>query len=233
MSNETAIAALLEKGLGAYGQGQLDKAVESWNRVLEMEPSNQTALDYLESAGFSIPYKDNVIELTEHRPTSLADELKALLKVQKYSEALKRLLSAKRDSPQDASLGRAIRRVKDKYIVVLVRDLGKLDQTVTLTTARNVLEELNLSEDTQTIVGLIDGESSIGDIIHSSVLEKHTTLKALVELRARGLIQLKSSDFSLPMAVAGSRGQEVSLVAVSLTGSRIRRNLQIRYTCLH
>lgn len=43
---------LLDTGLNHYGRHEVDKAVDCWRQVLEVEPGHEQALDYLEAAGF-------------------------------------------------------------------------------------------------------------------------------------------------------------------------------------
>ncbi len=250
MAKKSSIENLLEEGLGAYGHGNLEKAIESWRLVLELEPGNAMALDYLKSAGVEIDFSQsatssseesdyvytslskqysydepppdlktpgtlilrskgkaeinggNVIRLSEHRPVSLTERIKPLLKDNRYVEALDLLYTAKRENPQDVAIGRAIQHVKDKYVLVLIEGLGPLDQLVALNTARNVLDELDLCDASRRLTQLIDNETSIGDLINASMLQKHIALAALSMLCSRGLIRLEFSDFSLPPNVA-------------------------------
>ena len=45
------IATLLREGLHDYGEGQVDAAVRAWARVLELDPGNADARDYIDSVG--------------------------------------------------------------------------------------------------------------------------------------------------------------------------------------
>jgi tetratricopeptide (TPR) repeat protein len=59
----TEIDILLRKGLVAYGKGLYDNAIGFWKQVLEREPNNQCAIDYLESAGVEITPSESVKDL--------------------------------------------------------------------------------------------------------------------------------------------------------------------------
>ncbi|RME26174.1 MAG: hypothetical protein D6806_06655 [Deltaproteobacteria bacterium] len=48
MDESKQIAKLLEQGLADYGLGKLEDAVKSWQKVLELDPSNRRAKEYLE-----------------------------------------------------------------------------------------------------------------------------------------------------------------------------------------
>jgi tetratricopeptide (TPR) repeat protein len=47
---ENEIARLLKRGLNHYGLGELDAAIGCWERVRALDPDNQAARDYLETA---------------------------------------------------------------------------------------------------------------------------------------------------------------------------------------
>lgn len=47
---ENEIARLLKRGLNHYGLGELDAAIVCWERVRALDPDNQAARDYLETA---------------------------------------------------------------------------------------------------------------------------------------------------------------------------------------
>lgn len=51
--NSANIDELLRRGLDFYGKDFVDEAIDCWKKVIELDPDNETARDYLESAGFS------------------------------------------------------------------------------------------------------------------------------------------------------------------------------------
>jgi tetratricopeptide (TPR) repeat protein len=51
MPNDSAIDKYLEEGLNLYGLGKFKEAIECWKKVLELDPDNSLAKDYIESAG--------------------------------------------------------------------------------------------------------------------------------------------------------------------------------------
>lgn len=52
MADETTedIALWLQQGLDAYGVGDTETAIRVWRRVLEADPQNSEALDFLDTA---------------------------------------------------------------------------------------------------------------------------------------------------------------------------------------
>ena len=49
-ANETRVAQLLLEGLERYGAGEVGRAFVLWNEVLELDPGNEEALDYIRDA---------------------------------------------------------------------------------------------------------------------------------------------------------------------------------------
>ncbi len=213
MVNENTISTLLERGLYAYGQGELRSAVEQWHEVLLLDPGNSLAVDYLQSAGQQPSVVVPRPTSNEKNPSMVEefyDRLKELLVAKEYSKALELLVQAKRNDPQNAALGRAIQRVKEKYVVVLVRELGKLDQLVRRQENSDELDEAASDSEVRSVVEHIDNETSVGDIIKASALEKHTVLEILVRLRSRNGIELVSPSFALPLEIAGAQSEDVA-----------------------
>ena len=48
------VARLLAEGLEHFGQDRVERAIACWQNVLELDPAQQQARDYLESAGVSL-----------------------------------------------------------------------------------------------------------------------------------------------------------------------------------
>src|SRR5256885_15141813 len=48
---DSRILECLEEGLFLYGVGKVQESISRWKKVLELDPKNERALDYIESAG--------------------------------------------------------------------------------------------------------------------------------------------------------------------------------------
>jgi len=51
------VTRMLKRGLNEYGLGNLDAAISIWEAVLEIEPENRAAFDYLEAASEEAGYE--------------------------------------------------------------------------------------------------------------------------------------------------------------------------------
>ena len=49
-SKEERVSALLQQGLELYGTGEVGRAFVLWREVLELDPGNEEALDYMRDA---------------------------------------------------------------------------------------------------------------------------------------------------------------------------------------
>lgn len=59
------IDKLIKKGLDYYGKGFSDEAIQCWRQVLEIDPNQEQAIDYLESAGVIIDKSETVKDLVD------------------------------------------------------------------------------------------------------------------------------------------------------------------------
>lgn len=68
------VERLLSKGLDLYGHNSVDEAVRCWQEVLQLQPDNAQALDYLDAAG--APHEPRAASAA--RPTALVVDLNAV-----------------------------------------------------------------------------------------------------------------------------------------------------------
>jgi len=54
MDSNSEVNKYLEEGLNFYGLGKFKQAIECWKKVLEIDPDNSLAKDYIESAGGTV-----------------------------------------------------------------------------------------------------------------------------------------------------------------------------------
>ena len=92
--------------------------------------------------------------------------------------------------------------MKDKIVVENTKRLGGLDQVVSLQVAPELVEHLTLDDAARSMFTLVDGESSVGDLVRAAVLEVHVALSALVALDRLRLVRLREPRFSLPEGAA-------------------------------
>lgn len=221
-SASSASRQLLDQGLDHYGRNDIEAAVQCWRRAVELDPSNQDALDYLDAAGFE-PVEARtgaqVIDISTARrlltplPPSLSREekqaertrqLEHLLEGKRYEEALDLLLRARLQSPEDPAISRGIRLLKDRLLLGYVRSLGDLAQ---VPVRRET--EAPVVDPAASIYALVDGIASVEDILQISPFGRFESYRVLAVLLKNGVIALsEAAPWSLPVPEPLSPGDD-------------------------
>ncbi len=212
---ELKVESLLQKGLDLYGQNRVPEAIACWQRVLELDPDELRARDYLETAGdeaklnvHAAPRPDSkVIDLhaaREHLSHTVYDsnrerrvdgrQIVELIESKRYEEALTLLYIARKQAPQDPSVSRSIKLVKDRLTLKYVKRVGSLDQVPAVVASESTLRGLKLDVDERELVDLIDGIASVGDIVECSRLGRFKTYRGFARFLDMGVIALKSGE---------------------------------------
>lgn len=216
------VEALLEAGLKAYGNNDLETAARFWRRVLELQPDNAQAKDFLITAGFELPaVLARVVDLGEVRlqradsPSRVVDNgaapkepsratgedlsrealrarVEKLVQERKLEAALEELDRARPRFPEDASISRSIRLLRDRLVFEYGKALGRLDDIPRLVVARDIIAKARPSAEEQALLKLIDGIVSLGDLVRSSQLGRFETYKTFVRFLDRGWIQMRA-----------------------------------------
>lgn len=212
-----SIEDLLQRGLELYGQNRTAEAIRCWNDVLAQSPGEQRALDYLESAGVTpAPSQPlgKVIELHPireqrasaaaaegpvSRPLPALDELhhgisdreafERLLREKRFEEALEFLYKERERAPEDASITRGIRALKDHLTARYGRELGSLDQVPVVLAPPE--ERRLLPAEKRDLLRLVDGIATFGDVLISSRFGRFETCRLLALMLKRGVIGVR------------------------------------------
>jgi tetratricopeptide (TPR) repeat protein len=180
--DDTDVERLLTEGLELYGHNRIDEAIARWQAVLAIAPDDPRAHDYLDNAR----PKANVIPL-HPRASPLREQLQALLADHRYEEALDALLAARSGAPADESISRSIRLVKEHLIRAYIERIENLDRVPHARPGH--AEASRLPAEAQEVLRLVDGISSVDDILHACRLGQFRTLRALLALVDQQLIE--------------------------------------------
>lgn len=284
------IEDLLRSGLDLYGRNQIESAVSVWKKVLEIDPANVNARDYLSSAGFEpageggaangsatsapdgeavdstvpigiddlvksgieqfilrqftkacddwaealsinpdeqrakeyyaavCPYQEAALEPSaaklrqinnlnidgfnsENREEVCPVDLKInqqqiveLIKDKKFEKALYLLKCAAAANPQDKAIQRSLSVIENYLTLKYANILGGLDQIPELNKAVSELSNYNLNNESAYLLSLVDGLTSLGDILAISGLGNYANYRYVLSLLAQDLIKLKQNE---------------------------------------
>lgn len=188
------IDALLEAGLKAYGSNDVDTAARCWRRVLELQPENAQAKDFLITAGFEplgAPTSAAKTDGADPRG-ELRGRVESLVKERKLEQALDELDRSRARFPDDPSISRSIRLLRDRLVVEYGKILGKLDDVPCIAVSRDVITKARPSSEELALLKLIDGIASLGDIVRGSQLGRFETYRAFVRFVERRWVQMRA-----------------------------------------
>lgn len=195
----TEIDALLEAGLKAYGNSDSETAARCWRRVLELQPNNAQAKDFLITAGFELTAATTQSASATHEAHEgsgprgeLRARVESLLKERKLEQALDELDRSRTRFPDDPSISRSIRLLRDRLVLEYGKRLGKLDDVPCLAVSRESIGRARPTSEELALVKLVDGIASLGDIVRGSQFGRFETYRAFVRFVERGWIQLRA-----------------------------------------
>lgn len=183
------IERLLAEGLELFGRNRIDEAVACWQRVLSLSPGEPRARDYLDAA---VP-PAKVIPLRHDAPAGdLRLQVQRMIQERRFEDALDVLLAARGQAPNDESIARSIRLLKERLMRQYIERIGNLDRVPRATLG--TVHPSSLGAEAQEVLRLIDGATAVDDILLSSRLGQFRTLRTLVTLNERMLISLASGS---------------------------------------
>lgn len=209
------VEALLEAGLKAYGNNELEAAGRCWRRVLELQPDNAQAKDFLITAGFELATPlARVVDIEAarqqradsggaasesgaNRPVedpraALRARVERLVQERKLEAALEELDRARPQFPDDPSISRSVRLLRDRLVFEYGKVLGKLDDVPHLLVQRDAIAKLRPTAEELALLKLIDGIASLGDLVRGSQLGRFETYRTFVRFLERGWLQLRA-----------------------------------------
>lgn len=179
------VDALLEQGLQLYGRGEEAGAIAAWRSALELDPSNPQALDYLDAAGVRLDDASNngpgnSAAIGRELISSAVDKQAVLDAVRErdYDRALRLLYDARQAHPEDASISRSIRHIKEHLIREMAEQLGDLDRVPEV----HEVQVSATDQEASLVARLVDGIATLGDIVEVSPLGRYRTLHVLTRI---------------------------------------------------
>src|SRR3954468_15966071 len=142
------------------------------------------------------------------RPSLDRSKLTRLLKERRYEEALEMLLRARTQAPDDPTISRSVRLLKDKLTIKYAEAVGSLDLVAHCTIPDAALSSLSLSFEERGVLALVDGIATFGDVVDASPHGKFATYRALATFLEKGIVARSGKESTpIPMPVVANRGR--------------------------
>ena len=199
-SSEDRVARRLREGLDHYGYGESDAAIIAWREVLELDPQNAEACDYLESAdGRSVPRESVAPEPppAARRPSGRRDRVDESLEAARDHiasndfEGALALLSAVAESDRlRLDLEGVVDLLRARLLAGYRERIGELNVCPALSQQVDDFGGLNLPKSAGFLISLLDGNTSVTDLVSLSGMDAFEALSTLAGLVDAGVVEL-------------------------------------------
>ncbi len=182
-SKAEQVSQLLQKGLELYGTGDVARAFLVWGEVLELEPGNAEALDYMRDADRRTRPRSN-----DGPARSLLDDARRLLHGENAEAALELLASA----PGGRSLeGEAMVELLRAHLFSRYRaELGDLSIVPRLKAGGAAdLQNRNLPPSAGFLISMVDGLTPLSDLVSVSGMDRFEALRSVCRMHDAGILE--------------------------------------------
>jgi len=212
-SKEDKIERLMREGLNHYGMGAVEEALRSWREVLRLDPDHAEARDFVataeEAAQAAAPPPRpptpaaREIEVPEHAAADLSpddegeatlDELvsegQRLVREEELEAGLDLLEAVVRRDPKRLEVHGHIESVRSRLVKRYRDRMGDLDAVPRLSLDLSDVMKFNLPAHAGFMLSLIDGDTSLGDIVSLSGMDSFEALRVLNDLIEARIVSL-------------------------------------------
>jgi hypothetical protein len=187
--NEQKVASLLQQGLELYGTGDVAQAFLVWGEVLELDPGNEEALDYMRDADRRSKPRGGRSEIGVN---SVVEDARRLMRSQDEEAAFELLQSA----PNTIGLEHEamIELLRACLFKRYRRELGDLSHVpIVVSSGSDDLQKRNLPSSVGFLLSMIDGATPLSDLISVSGMDRFEALRAVYKMHAAGIVSWKTA----------------------------------------
>jgi hypothetical protein len=182
-AKEARVSSLLQEGLELYGTGDVARAFLLWNEALELDPSNEEALDYIRDADRRDKPRGEVLS-----SASLLGDARRILRSDGPGASLEFLMAA---GPSGVLEVEAMIELLRADLFQLFRtELGSLDRVPHLVEgATKDLHTRNLPPSAAFLLSMIDGMTPLGDLLSLSGMDRFDSMRSLYQMRQAEIVE--------------------------------------------
>jgi tetratricopeptide (TPR) repeat protein len=180
------IRRLMSRGLDLYALGQVEEAAGCWRRVLELDPHHAEARDYLQAAGVDAPAPS-----TGGRPGLLGEAVR-LLRAGELQEGLELLETIARREPADLEAQAYLELARAGLLRVYRARVGSGAAVPAVRIPPQQVMQFNLPAAAGFLLSLVDGSTSVDDLMAVSGMDPFDALRALSNLLQAGIVESRA-----------------------------------------
>ena len=190
-SKEEQLERLLGEGLEHYGQDEVGPAVKAWRAVLDIDPRNAEALDYLQTADRRDQRGLPAAEQLTDEARGLVHEVGGMLDKADWEGALFLLKSVPNDEPAALEFAAMAEIVRSQLLQRYAKRVGNLDSVLALGRKGDDLTRYNLPPDAGFVISLIDGTTPVADLISLSGMDAFDALRIVCDLLDSEIVEIR------------------------------------------
>jgi hypothetical protein len=179
---QSEIERLLREGLDHYGAGEMSEAFRAWKAVVELDPHNVEALDYLESADRRSQRQLPPSERMSDASRRVAFEARALLGRQDFEGAFDLLCGAAESGPANFEMEATLELVRGRLLRQYRQRVGDLGSVLSLCKDPGDVAKFNLPADAGFMLSMMDGATSLADLISLSGMDAFGAMRIVQQL---------------------------------------------------
>lgn len=181
-SRDEKVASLLQQGLELYGTGEVAKAFVVWREVLELEPGNEEALDYMRDADRRSRPRDRSAPGVAN-----VEEARRLVHAQDAEAAYELLTSVGSDGHLESDA--MIELLRAKLFRRYRRALGDLSQVPRVAGESADLKGRNLPPSAGFLLSMVDGATPLADLVSVSGMDRFEALRSIQRMHDAGILE--------------------------------------------
>ena len=179
------ILHIFESGLDSFGQGDFVAAQKMWKKVLETDPGNELAMDYIRSIEEEVPFEDKKVIYRE-----LLEEAIGLIGKNQFDPAYELLQMIMHENPDDEKAQKFLDTTKGLLLKDYLNEVGDTGSAVTMKKSMEEIMKINLTKESAYIISMIDGNSSVDELLALSGIDRFLFMRNLTMLLRNGIITL-------------------------------------------
>ena len=184
------IGRLMARGLDLYALGQVEEATACWRRVLAIDPSHGEARDYLQAAGGDP--EPPPARPAAPAPDPLLTEALVLLRAGDLAEGLELLETLARHQPAELEVQGFLELARAAALRVYRARVGSGESVPRVSIPPAEVLKYNLPAAAGFLLSMIDGRSSVDELLAVSGMDPFDALRAFSNLLDAGIVAARA-----------------------------------------
>jgi hypothetical protein len=190
LEKKEEITRLLAQGLDYYGDDAIGKAIQTWRQVLELDPGNPEAIDYIQTADRRDQRRLPPEEQMSDTHRRLVHEACGRIESDDWEGALDLLRSTSEGGCPVLEYEATIEIVRGQLSRQYRDRVGEQGGVPSLRNAAGDITSYNLPSDAGFMLSLIDGTTAIADLISLSGMDAFEALRILGGLLDADIVEM-------------------------------------------